>query len=133
MDIDPSVVEQIFKLKQAGWTDQKIAHRLGLTASSIPLIIQEVMRMNSVEEGSGHGFMLGDLTVLSNAYQTVGIILKHFALSVDQQPSIEEIKEVLKGDPETAAIRLKTSFLIFRQYQPCEEVSKTLEDQAGKN
>lgn len=115
------------KLKQAGWSNQRIAERLGWTEEQVAARWEEIFASSVSKLESGYIHLVQHFNNLSLQYNLLGESLKILGAALDQVP-LEELRRVFAEIPQEQAAPeyISENFMVFRKFIP-PDISAGLE------
>jgi hypothetical protein len=107
----------LMKLKQAGWSDEKIAQKMGLTAEQVAVRYNALMHAVRIFEQNGYNALVNAFNAALLNYQNLGDRFIPLGHALSNPPQVEELLECyVDGDPSQTMLNLLSKFIILRPF-----------------
>jgi len=121
----------LLKYKQAGWTDEAIAKKFGLTVEEIQKRWAVLLNREKQQSATGYDDLSAQYLILSHQYQLMGESLKALAMGLSAVPTLGEVADCITGDPQETLKRITSSFILLEPYKAVDPIA-SLEAHLGK-
>jgi transcriptional regulator with XRE-family HTH domain len=105
----------LIKLKQAGWTDRKIAEKMGISVEAVQLQWQGLVRLATEKEENGQTELIQVGMVMAQQFQLLGQSLGIFTNALNGTYEPAELRKVIAECPpgeDLAAWLLKKTLIL---------------------
>jgi len=116
---------ELLILKQAGFSDEVIAGRLGCSLDEVEVGWKELLDKHPHLSISGRDNLSSHCDQLASLYVLVGESLKVLIKELNNEPTDQEIEACWDPDAKVTARRLRRTFLIFRPF-PRQDILESL-------
>lgn len=108
----------LLKLKNLGWSNEKIAAKMGLEVQEVQRRWEALIAETQVNEGNGYNQFCDLFTTMANQYQLLGASLKVVAGVLGNVATNAELEKIITADPEQTLKSLRKDFIILRKFIP---------------
>lgn len=110
--------DYLIKLKNAGWTDEEIAKRMGIEPQEVKDRFAKIIADGERSAACGYMAFCKFFVNFTQQYQALGESITVIAKTLGELLTKEEIMNLLTDDKEKSADNLATHAIILRPFVP---------------
>lgn len=107
---------QLLKLKHLGWSDERIAAKLGWDVELVRTRYQAFIALAIASESSGHIALVNHFNLLCSQYQLMGESLKILGMALSANVSSADLQAWVVDDPDTAGIEILKRYIVLPRF-----------------